>query len=409
MPWYDPFLPRTKKRKRGWKADRVFGDIGGAVFGDAGKKIGGIAGNIFRSVTGWGDYDVNSNTLSDAHSVAEFAGSDHLDISGKEFVCQIYSHDGDFELSKSIELNPMNQTDFSKLALYGTGYEKYRWNGLMFYFVSQCVAPTDSLQNIGTVNMMTDYNVHDGPPNDIKDFRNQHFNSSGPPDRDLPHAIECAPGTHPDDIFYCQHRGVKEDEDKSRYILGNFYLCVGSQPTADVVIGELWVTYDVTFYEPVRPNYTIFNGVCQIDSDVQGAAGSQDTLDNYVLNTKNTIDVVVAIDQRIYFLSADRWVKGDNFVIIQVIEGDSTACTAGDVNTANLTALTINSNSSISNTGQTVTKYFHMRHYEITDTILDTSATISNTYLDLGANGTYPANDTSVTTWIFKIPGGMED
>jgi hypothetical protein len=129
-------------------------------------------------------------------------------------------------------------------------FEQYRMNGCVFEFVSTSATALNSTNTaLGKVLMATEYNVLNPPFADEQSMLATEFSNYGKPASNLLHAIECAPGQVPNELYYVRATNPTTG-DLRLFDLGNFQLATSGMQAASNV-GGLWVTYDVTLVKPL--------------------------------------------------------------------------------------------------------------------------------------------------------------
>jgi hypothetical protein len=136
------------------------------------------------------------------------------------------------------------------LATIANNFEQYRLNGCVFEFVSTSANALNSTNTaLGKLIMATEYNVLNPPFADAPSMLATEFSNYGKPAQNLMHAIECAPGKVPNELYYVRATPPSSG-DLRLFDLGNFQIATsGMQAAANV--GGLWVTYDVTLCKPI--------------------------------------------------------------------------------------------------------------------------------------------------------------
>jgi len=272
---------RAARKPKGFSAVRLGSRIGN-VFSPGLGRVGAEAGRLFRKVTGFGDYKVNSNTLVGSDPLPSFKNlRNGTRVIHREYLNDVItsSTSGGFSI-QTVPIQPALLSSFPWLSASAENYQEYKLNGCIYEFKSNsydALASTNTAS--GTVVMSTDYNVLDAPfPNKFQMEQSQ-YTCSAKPSRNLMHPIECAKLETPASVLFTRP-GPVTTGDLRLYDWGNFYIAtVGMQGTS-VNVGELWVTYDITLLKPKLGSTT----------DVQ---------DHYVLNPAGTLPAGTA-----YFGSA---------------------------------------------------------------------------------------------------------
>lgn len=224
--------------------------IGTAVGGEIGKR----AGQLFAKLSGHGDYRVEHNTLMDAQgrfkdSVPQF-GSTVTRYKNKEMIgivnmTQLFTNN-------EFPINPGLPQTFPRLSQMAQMFEQYRINGLVFFFVpfsANAIGGTDLA--VGQVIMATDYDMNDTPfVNEIEALSAQ-FSNSGRPFDAISHAVECKRSLQMEDWLLVRSDNSESVGTKVGYDLGIFQLMTAGAQADYNNAGQLWVSYDVTFQNPI--------------------------------------------------------------------------------------------------------------------------------------------------------------
>jgi hypothetical protein len=147
--------------------------------------------------------------------------------------------------NRPFKINPTNALCFPWLSIIASQYDQWEPNGIVFEFVSTSSEYNGASQALGTVIMSTDYDILDAPYTTKQLAENADYACSTKPSQSLLHGIECDPRERPLPIMY-----THSESGPSRFQdLGNFQLATVGCSVSDVSLGELWVSYDITFYK----------------------------------------------------------------------------------------------------------------------------------------------------------------
>jgi hypothetical protein len=227
--------------------------LGGAVgkrFGH--QKIGQGAGRFLGKIMGTGDYVVNSNSIAKTSAVSGDAvpqfragGKRGVRITHREFLGDIItSNDGSFAITQ-YPLNPGLYTTFPWLSVLSAQFDQWKPNGIVACFKSTASTYSGTAA-LGTVVMATDYDPDDPAYVNKLEMENSQFAVSGSAAENIIHPVECALNERPVKVLYTRQGAISTD--KRFYDLGNLYVAtVGCAPNTN--IGELWITYDITFFK----------------------------------------------------------------------------------------------------------------------------------------------------------------
>lgn len=233
--------------------------IGSAAGATAGGLIGNALGQGFRSLTGFGDYTVHANSLLMPDRVVPTFGDDSIRVRKREFIASINATTA--FTNNFFPVNPGLDEVFPWLSSIANNYEQYMWNGLVFQFVStssDAIASTTNL-GLGQVILASDYNSADAAYVNQPQMLGQMFANSGKPSENILHAVECKPSEQAQKLFYVRSGDVTAGTDIRLYDMLSFQLATQNMPANYTGMGQLWVTYDVTFCKSVQNNQLGFD------------------------------------------------------------------------------------------------------------------------------------------------------
>jgi hypothetical protein len=252
-----PKAARKKKASKPKKSN-FFGGLGhlvGSAFGGApGAMLGQAAGDLFGKLTGLGAYKLNRNSLmTDSNGPPSFGniGQGHL-ISHREFLNDVSGTVG-FALT-SYPIQPGLAATFPWLASIAALYEEWQLVGCVFEYRPTCGTAVSSTNNaMGTVIMATNYDSTLPVFTNKQQMEAYEFTTSCVPYNAMLHPVECQPALNPLGRLYIRtNTAPLVKGDQRLYDLGLFQIAtVGMQ--ASVVIGELWVSYEVKLLKPRLP------------------------------------------------------------------------------------------------------------------------------------------------------------
>jgi hypothetical protein len=205
---------------------------------------------------GFGDYRLKSNTMLTGCGRPNFTSRPgSIRFAWTEFVNPITYTSSNFSLQNYL-LNPGNPTLFPFLSTIATNFENFEFHGLIMHYDStSSVAFSGNSPAVGQVTMATDYDVIDANYAGIREMEVTLFATTEAPFDDQYHAIECKRGKNVMSNMYVQpYSQVSQFPDDPRFsCLGNFQLATTGIPypgSGAPVIGNLYVTYDVTLAKP---------------------------------------------------------------------------------------------------------------------------------------------------------------
>lgn len=230
---------------------RELGSRGGAMLPiPGGAQLGAQAADYISKIIGFGDYNVEGNTLMTNGQVPKFgAAADKVIIKHCEYLGDVIGSTA-FSIEK-FPLNPGNPKTFPWLSALAMQFENYRIKGMIFMFKSTSADALNSTNTaLGTVVAATQYNVLRPDFASKLEMENYEFATSSKPADSMIHPIECKSGLAPLEELYIRTSDYSSLDSDLRFSdYGNFYLAtVGMQASA--TIGELWVSYDIELIKP---------------------------------------------------------------------------------------------------------------------------------------------------------------
>lgn len=263
-------LPKPKPRsspavKVGASLGSIIGGaIGGAPGMALGSVLGGGAGALFKKITGFGDYKIVSNTLSEplrTDSLPSFTKSGRgMRVVHREYLGDVITSPvaGGFKIAQ-YPIQPALASVFSWLGPVAGQFDEYQVLGMVFEFKSNsydALASTNTAS--GTVIMTTQYNVLAPPFTNKLQMEQYEFTCSAKPSVDIMHPVECARGESP--TYTLTTRTSVAPGDLRLYDLGTFNLATVGMQGTNVNVGELWVSYDINLLKPrINPSLGLFD------------------------------------------------------------------------------------------------------------------------------------------------------
>lgn len=242
-------MPKSKAKS--FNAVR-FGQRVGNLFGSTGGRVGAEAGRLFRSITGFGDYKVNSNSLLRSDPLPSFSNmSSGTRVVHREYLFDVITSPtpGQFNIEQ-VAIQPALLASFPWLSASAENYQEYKINGLIFEFKSNSYNAVSSTNTAaGTVVMSTNYNVLDPPFTNKFQMEQSQFTCSDKPSNHLAHPIECARLETPTSVLFTRP-GPVTTGDLRLYDWGNFFIATVGMQGSSTNLGELWISYDITLLKP---------------------------------------------------------------------------------------------------------------------------------------------------------------
>jgi hypothetical protein len=216
-----------------------------------GRKVGKFVGNIF----GTGDYTVLSNTLATKSVVSDgnvpqfTSASRGIRITHREYLGDIVASPtaGAFTINK-YAINPGLFASFPWLCSIASQFDQWRPNGIVVC-VNSLSSSYSGTSSLGTVVVATDYDVLDPPYINKVEMENSEFATSGNTATSLIHPIECKASERAQRVYNTRTAAVPSNDNIRFYDFCNVYVATAGC-TSNQVVGELWISYDITFFKP---------------------------------------------------------------------------------------------------------------------------------------------------------------
>lgn len=226
----------------------TLGSALGSRFGPLGSAVGGVAGSMLSRITGFGSYKVSKNTIAEGTAIPSFYNNgDGTRVCHREYLGDIMGS-VNFKIG-TYAINPGVSATFPWLSTIASGFEMYEFNGLVFEYRPASGAIGNSTSaSLGVVVYATDYDVFNPVWNSKQQMDSYEYASSTVPFEGMMHCVECAPDQQLHKKWLVRTADVP-DAELPMSDLGKFsYATQGMQ--ASYAVGELWVSYDVTFTKP---------------------------------------------------------------------------------------------------------------------------------------------------------------
>jgi len=267
----------------------------GSAFGPAGAGVGsflgGKLGHLIETVTGFGDYSVDQNTIlkggMGVPQVMNSLDNGNCIIRHREFIGNIQASIA-FAV-QTFTLQPGLAKTFPWLSQIANSYEQYRLRGVLFEFSStssDALLSTATSTALGSVIMMTDYDVADEPPTSKRQMLNSEWACSSKPSLSFIHPIECKKSVTAQNILYTRGAAVPDNYDARLYDFANFHIATEGMQAVGGILGELWVTYEI---ELLKQQFAFFGSTDHYKLTVQTAARPLGTVSGSNIGSGGTI------------------------------------------------------------------------------------------------------------------------
>lgn len=217
--------------------------------------LGAAAGTALEKWFGHGDYELKTNSL--IHAVSSGANLPMFSKDGKrgtriverEYLGDVVSSaTANTFLNTAYRINPADGRTFPWLSTIALQYDEWEPNGIIFEFKTTSGTFNGTTQALGAVIMMTDYDSRDSAPFSKIEMENADYSCSCVASDNLQHGIECDPGERATRVLFT-NQSTPPDADLRFCDLGKFNVATNGISGTNVTLGELWVSYDITFYK----------------------------------------------------------------------------------------------------------------------------------------------------------------
>jgi len=232
----------------------TFASVGGALGGPAGAMVG----RGMSTITGYGDYTVKANSLSNSTMIGEMAdqvpvfkqqGAD-IRVRHCEFVTDlVVPVDKAAFNSNTFDIDPTSTVTFPWLASVAAKYQKFKVKGLVVGYRS---TSTD-YNNSGVVAIAVNYDPAETAYASMTDLLNSKFAVSTKPSNSMLAPVECDPSRSPMDGYYVKHVTSTDVSEASirQTVMGKINIATsGLTLDPGATIGQVYVSYDIEFLYP---------------------------------------------------------------------------------------------------------------------------------------------------------------
>jgi hypothetical protein len=169
----------------------------------------------------------------------------------KEYITEVRSALS-FTVQNSLPINPGMSQTFPWLSRLANNYQQYRIRGMVYHYVPTSGSAISGTNNaLGSIMLQTSYRSTDSLPTSKVELLNEYWATECVPSEALAHPIECNPAENPFNVQYIRGTEVPAGENQLMYDLGVTHIAVSGQQSAGVVLGDLWVTYEVELKKPI--------------------------------------------------------------------------------------------------------------------------------------------------------------
>jgi hypothetical protein len=149
-------------------------------------------------------------------------------------------------------LNPGVTQTFPWLSQIARNFQTYSFKGIVFHYVPTSGNAVSSTNNaLGSVMFQTSYRANDALPASKVEMLNEYWSCEVVPSDTVAHPIECAPKENPFQVQYVRTGNVPVGDNLLLYDLGATHVAVSGMQANDIVVGDIWVSYEVELSKPI--------------------------------------------------------------------------------------------------------------------------------------------------------------
>lgn len=229
---------------------KAVGGLIGSVGGAGAARIGRGIGSRISKAIGVGDYTMGGN--HNQIPALESTRAKSLVVRHREYLGNVITGPTSEFTIQEYDLNPGLTGTFPWLSQIATGFEEYEFKGLIWEFKSTSADALNSTNTaLGSVIMATEYDSSRPAFQNQQQMANHEFANSCKQSECMLHAVECKRSvTVLAGHRYVRTGAVPSGDDERFYDHGKFQIATVGQQAANVVIGELWCSYEVEFFKP---------------------------------------------------------------------------------------------------------------------------------------------------------------
>lgn len=245
---------------------RVLGGAAGLMAGhpETGWDLGA---DFSKKILGWGAYSVNdgrrpgggrvpipgmrSNSLVFKGNVPTFArvgGGEGIRLCHTEPLC-LLSSTASFT-NRVYTLNPGIATTFPWLSKLAANFTTYKFNGVSVSYQPMLTNAVATFSSIGIVCLASDVNPANQGASTLTNLEQYKFAAYAKANESIVGFIECAPDQTGPRTRNIRLGAVPSNASIVDYDHGSLQIGTDGMPSAGVVIGQVFISYDVTLYNP---------------------------------------------------------------------------------------------------------------------------------------------------------------
>lgn len=349
--YYDSRVVKTLKKYVPRNTFKSLGALAGSTIGGIpGGVLGGLAGSAIGNIAGFGSYSIRMNSLiNEGESPARMHSSNaNTIVRHREYITDIVSSStANTFLLQNYAINPGLIQTFPWFSALAQQYQEWEPLGIVFEFktLSADAIASSTNNTLGGIIMATNYNAAAPNFSNKQAMDNTEYTTSCKPSESFYHAIECAPHQNVLSDLYVRSAAVPSGQDAKTYDLGNFQIASFGIQGTSVVLGELWVSYEIALRKPIL---TAAAGLDVLTDHYKlgGVADISNFGTSSTLATNSTLGGTISTSGTTYFFPP--YIQEGMYLVYYVVQGTANTCVAPTWTLTNCSAITLFLNDSSS-------------------------------------------------------------
>jgi len=240
---------------------RALGGLAGSLVGQP-QKGWDIGADVSKNLLGWGRYrvrgagsygvpwNVDSNTLTSAGNIPKVVNvaDAGVRISHTEYLGTVTSS-ASFK-NTVYYINPGLVATFPWLSKIAVNFQQWKIHGCLVVFKSQMTDAVATFTALGSVAIAANMNPAERACANQVEMEQLKFCAVSKPSEDIVAPIECARGSTSVNSYFVRTSAVPSNASQMDYDHGTIQVASGSSPSDGVVLGRLYLSYDISLLNP---------------------------------------------------------------------------------------------------------------------------------------------------------------
>lgn len=243
---------------------RALGGAGALLLGKD-PRVGWEAGaEVSKNVLGWGKYraplrghgsyglpwNVSDNSLTSEGGLPAVTNlaDKGVRISHTEFLGVVTSTTTFANTVYGV--NPGLATTFPWLSKLAVNFQQWQIHGCLVTFVSQMTDAVATFSALGSVAIAANMNPAERPCGNQMEMEQLKFCAVSKPSNNIVAPVECARYSASNNSYFVRNGPVPESASLMDYDHGTIQVAVNACPAAGIVLGRLYIAYDISLLNP---------------------------------------------------------------------------------------------------------------------------------------------------------------